>query len=161
MKDFLKMTFASIIGMVIAGFVLLIMGISVIGGMVATTEVATVVKENSVFVLDLKGSVVERYEENPFEQLMGEEITTRGLEDILASIEKAKNDPKIKGMLINAEVFACSTLKNNCGTFAADVLKVDDEVKEKAPSIIDPRPNSMVEEFQDEFKPIKYDPNKK
>ena len=56
MKDFLKMTFASIIGMVIAGFVLLIMGISVIGGMVATTEVPTVVKENSVFVLDLKGS---------------------------------------------------------------------------------------------------------
>ena len=109
MKDFLKMTFASIIGMVIAGFVLLIMGISVIGGMVATTEVATVVKENSVFVLDLKGSVVERYEENPFEQLMSEEITTRGLEDILASIEKAKNDPKIKGMLINAEAFACST----------------------------------------------------
>lgn len=109
MKDFLKMIFASIIGMVIAGFVLLIMGISVIGGMVATTEVPTVVKENSVFVLDLKGSVVERYEENPFEQLMGEEISTRGLEDILASIEKAKNDPKIKGMLINAEVFACST----------------------------------------------------
>ena len=109
MKDFLKMTFASIIGMVIAGFVLLIIGISVIGGMVATTEVATVVKENSVFVLDLKGSVVERYEDNPFEQLLGEEITTRGLEDILASIEKAKNDPKIKGMLINAEAFACST----------------------------------------------------
>ena len=48
MKDFLKMTFASIIGMMIAGFVLLIIGISVIGGMVATTEVATVVKENSV-----------------------------------------------------------------------------------------------------------------
>ena len=38
MKDFLKMTFASIIGMMIAGFVLLIIGISVIGGMVATTE---------------------------------------------------------------------------------------------------------------------------
>ena len=108
-NEHLKMTFASIIGMVIAGFVLLIIGISVIGGMVATTEVATVVKENSVFVLDLKGSVVERYEDNPFEQLLGEEITTRGLEDILASIEKAKNDPKIKGMLINAEAFACST----------------------------------------------------
>ena len=35
MKDFLKMTFASIIGMVIAGFVLLIIGISVIGGRTA------------------------------------------------------------------------------------------------------------------------------
>ena len=52
---------------------------------------------------------MERYEDNPFEQLLGEEITTRGLEDILTSIEKAKNDPKIKGMLINAEAFACST----------------------------------------------------
>lgn len=103
------MTFASIIGMMIAGFVLLIMGISIIGGMVATTEVATVVKENSVFVLDLKGSVVERYEENPFDQLLEEEITTRGLDDILASINKAKNDSKIKGMLINAETFVCST----------------------------------------------------
>ena len=71
MKDFLKMTFASIIGMMIAGFILLILSISVIGGMVATTEVATTVKDNSVFVLDLKGNIVERYEDNPIEQLLG------------------------------------------------------------------------------------------
>lgn len=109
MKDFLKMTFASIIGMMIAGFILLILSISVIGGMVATTEVATTVKDNSVFVLDLKGNIVERYEDNPIEQLLGEEITTRGLDDILSSIKKAKNDTKIRGILINAETFACST----------------------------------------------------
>lgn len=109
MKDFLKMTFASIIGMMIAGFILLIIMFSMIGGMVASTEVATVVKENSVFVLDLKGNIVERYEENPIEQFLGEEVTTRGLDDILASIKKAKKDPKIKGIMINAETFVCST----------------------------------------------------
>lgn len=54
-----------------------------------------------------------------------------------------------------------SLLNNNCGTFAADVLKIDDEVDKKAPSIIDPRPNSIVKEFQDIFDSIIYNPNKK
>jgi hypothetical protein len=52
-------------------------------------------------------------------------------------------------------------MNNNCGTFAADVLKQDPEVDKKAPFIIDPRSNSMVEEFQDKFKKIEYNPNKK
>lgn len=50
---------------------------------------------------------------------------------------------------------------NNCGTFAADVLGQGPEVKKKAPIIIDPRPNSIVEEYRDKFKPISYDPAKK
>ena len=53
-----------------------------------------------------------------------------------------------------------SLLKNNCGTFALDVLKVDDSVKGKAPSIIDPRPSSIVKELQDKFNPIRYYPDK-
>ena len=44
------MTFASIIGMVIAGFVLLIIGISVIGGMVATTEDMKITHSNRFWV---------------------------------------------------------------------------------------------------------------
>ena len=39
-----------------------------------------------------------------------------------------------------------SLRNNNCGTFAADVLKQDPSVKDKAPVIIDPRPNSIVKE---------------
>lgn len=108
MKDFLKMTFASIVGMMIAGFALLIIGITIIVGMVAASEVPATVKENSVFVLDLKGSVVERYEDNPLDQLLNEELKTWGLDDILASINKAKDDSRISGMLINAETFSCS-----------------------------------------------------
>ncbi|MFR5379496.1 MAG: hypothetical protein ACLTHI_11070 [Bacteroides uniformis] len=45
--------------------------------------------------------------------------------------------------------------------FAADVLKQDPSVKDKAPVIIDPRPNSIVKEYQDNFKSLNYDPKKR
>ena len=54
-----------------------------------------------------------------------------------------------------------SLRNNNCGTFAADVLKQDPSVKDKAPVIIDPRPNSIVKEYQDNFKSLHYDPKKR
>ena len=54
-----------------------------------------------------------------------------------------------------------SLRNNNCGTFAADVLKQDPSVKDKAPVIIDPRPNSIVKEYQDNFKSLNYDPKKR
>ncbi len=54
-----------------------------------------------------------------------------------------------------------SLRSNNCGTFAADVLKQDPFVKDKAPVIIDPRPNSIVKEYQDNFKSLNYDPKKR
>ncbi|MFS3060178.1 RHS repeat-associated core domain-containing protein [Bacteroides uniformis] len=54
-----------------------------------------------------------------------------------------------------------SLRNNNCGTFAADVLKQDPSVKDKAPVIIDPRPNSIVKEYQDSFKSLNYDPKKR
>lgn len=109
MKDFLKMTTASIIGVLIAGFFLMIIGITAITGIMLTTDVETTVKDNSVFVLDLKGNIVERYTENPIDQIMGEGTTTYGLDDILSAIKKAKNDDRIRCMFINAGMFACST----------------------------------------------------
>ncbi len=49
-----------------------------------------------------------------------------------------------------------SITSNNCGTFAIDVLNQDENVKELAPGIFDPRPNSMVGEYQDEFDKVSY-----
>ena len=60
----------------------------------------------------------------------------------------------------NPERKEYSLRNNNCGTFAADVLKQDPEVKGRAPMIIDPRPNSIVEEYQGEFRMVTYDPEK-
>ena len=47
---------------------------------------------------------------------------------------------------------------NNCGTFASEVVKQDPDVKEKAPVIIDPRPNSIVDEYQNDFQGLHYNP---
>ena len=68
------------------------------------------------------------------------------------SKKKENSDPKRKKYSITS---------NNCGTFAADVLNQDPNVKEKAPFIIDKRPNSMIEEYQDNFDSVTYDPDKK
>ena len=54
-----------------------------------------------------------------------------------------------------------SLRNNNCGTFAADVLEQDPSVKDKAPVIIDPRPNSIVKEYQDSFESLNYNHKKK
>ena len=54
-----------------------------------------------------------------------------------------------------------SLRNNNCGTFAADVLKQDPSVKDKAPVIIVSRPNSIVKEYQNSFKSLNYDPKKR
>ena len=50
-------------------------------------------------------------------------------------------------------------MNNNCGTFAEDVVGQDEEATEDAPTTIDPRPNSMVEEYQEEYQGVHYDPN--
>ena len=48
---------------------------------------------------------------------------------------------------------------NNCGTFAADVVSQDPIVDKEMPFFVDPRPNSMIEEMQENFNPIHYDAN--
>ena len=110
MKEFLKYTFATVCGLILTGVVFTILGIISLAGIVASSSgTETVVKDRSVFVLELKGSVVERYQDNPLMQFFGEDYTSYGLDDILASIRKAKENDKIKGIYIDAGAFACQT----------------------------------------------------
>lgn len=109
MNDFLKYTLATVLGLIVAGIIFTVIGIVSLAGMVASASGSeTVVKDNSIFVLDLSGTVEERYQPSPLDQLMGDKITTNGLDDILASIRKAKNNRKIKGIYLNAGALACS-----------------------------------------------------
>ena len=100
MKDFIKFTFASVLGVVLAGIIFTILGIVTMVGMVASSDTETVVKENSIFVLDLEGTLSERVKDNPLQTLMGEENQAYGLDDILASIQKAKDNEDIKGIYL-------------------------------------------------------------
>ena len=73
------------------------------------SESETTVRENSIFLLDLTGNVSERYQQNPLDQILGEKQTTYGLDDILSSIKKAKENENIKGIYLNAGAYNCST----------------------------------------------------
>ncbi len=102
MKEFLKYTLATIVGLLACTIIMTIIGVIGIVGMAASSDVATVVDENSIFKLELKGMVTERLADNPFAALMSEEQTALGLEDILASIQKAADNDYIKGIYLEA-----------------------------------------------------------
>lgn len=102
MKDFLKYTLATIVGLIACTIILSILGIISIAGIAASTETTTMVSENSIFKLELKGTVTERLAENPFASFMSEEQTALGLDDILASIQKAADNEFIKGIYLEA-----------------------------------------------------------
>lgn len=108
MKDFIKYTFASLLGVILAGIVFAILGIVTMVGMVVSSDTETAVKENSIFVLDLNGTLSERIQENPFQDLMGEKFNAYGLDDILTSIKKAKEHENIKGIYLQPGVFSAS-----------------------------------------------------
>ena len=102
MKDFLKYTLASIVGLLACTIIVTIISILTIVGIAASTETTTVVNEDCIFKLELKGSVTERMIDNPFASLINEEQTALGLNDILASIEKAGSNEYVKGIYLEA-----------------------------------------------------------
>ena len=106
MKQFFKMTLATVCGiaifLLIAGFFLVIS----LAGMLASDSAPTKVKENSVFVIKLNGSVSERAESGtPFDAVLGmNDMSAMGLDDLIASIRKAKDNDDIKGIYLEGGI---------------------------------------------------------
>lgn len=109
MKEFLRSTLATITGVLICGFIFIILGIGILAGIMSSSESETLVMPNSVFTLELKGTVQERYQPSPIDQFLEDQISTYGLEDILNSIQKAKENEQIKGIYLHTGALACST----------------------------------------------------
>jgi protease-4 len=71
-------------------------------GMIASDTASTKVKDNSVFVIKLDGTISERAEEDsPFNALLGMgDMSAMGLDNLIASIRKAKDNDDIKGIYL-------------------------------------------------------------
>lgn len=106
MKEFLKYMSATIVGIIIFTVAMGIISVIAIAGMIASGQSTTVVKENSVFALELSGVVEERANENIMGQIRGEVSENLGLDDILSAIKKAKDNEDIKGIYLEAGVFS-------------------------------------------------------
>ena len=96
MKEFFKMVFASMLGMILSFFVIFILMIVIVAAIIASLEDNKVkVSANSVIHMSLDHEIRERSSKNPFEKLdFGgfESNKSIGLNDIIASIKRAKND---------------------------------------------------------------------
>ena len=102
MKEFFKMTLATICGIAIFLVVTGLFFIISLVGMIASDSASTKVKDNSVFVIKLDGAISERAEEDsPFNALLGMgDMSAMGLDNLIASIRKAKDNDNIKGIYL-------------------------------------------------------------
>src|SRR5574344_524744 len=102
MKEFFKYTFATVVGIIIVALIFGIMGVASIVGMLASEQSTQSVQDNSVFVLSLSGNIQERASQDVVSELTGNVSDNLGLDDILSSIKKAKDNENIKGIYMEA-----------------------------------------------------------
>ena len=103
MKTFIKNVFSTVVGIFVAVFIISMLSIISLVGLATAGSTPTPVGNNSVLVIKLDGSIIERSKDNPLSTLMGNStVSEQGLDDILTAIETAKNEDKVKGIYIEA-----------------------------------------------------------
>ena len=108
MKDFLKYTLATIVGIFLVNIIGFFLLFIIVGAIMSTTEKQVIVSNNSMLVINLEKQVVDRAPVDPFKDLnlpggfyQEKKI---GLDQVLKSIENAKYDDRIKGLYLNSSV---------------------------------------------------------
>ena len=102
MKDFFKYMLATICGIVAMGIFAGIIFMISFASMIASGSATPEVKDNSVLVIKMSGTVNEQAEEGtPFDALLGAaDMENLGLDNIVKAIELAKNNDHIKGIYL-------------------------------------------------------------
>ncbi|MEN8119753.1 MAG: signal peptide peptidase SppA [Bacteroidota bacterium] len=127
MKSFWKVTFASLVGTILASIVLFFLMFLIIIGIVSSSqgEDVTEIEQHSILKLDLSKKIVDRGSDNPLD---GFNIFTMnpekvlGLNTILANIEKAGKDDNIDGIYLNLSglntgIATIQEIRNSLRTF--------------------------------------------
>jgi protease-4 len=106
MKQFFKFVLASVVGVIISSIILFFLFFILLSGLIvaAGSDKAVDVDANSILHIKLNYPITERTPNNPLANLSflgldGEKAI--GLNDILASIKKAKTDGNIKGIFLD------------------------------------------------------------
>lgn len=105
MSKFFKYFLAVVVGSMVSAL-FFILGLFMFVGILASSSSSEVkVHDNSLLLLELNGPITERESSDPltviFSELSGQAAST-GLNQILSSIKKAKNDDRIKGIYIES-----------------------------------------------------------
>ncbi len=127
MKNFFKITFASLLGTILASIIMLFLMFFIIAGMVNSAQDDELVNitDQTILKLELKNEISDRATSNPFESF---DFTTMkpnksiGLNQILENIAKAKKDENIEGIYLqlsnlNAGIATITEIRNALSDF--------------------------------------------
>ena len=101
MKKFFTTVFASTLGFCLAIGVFILIAIVFISASLASVSSQPALKENSVLHISLNGTITERNEENPINDLLGEEGNSLSINQALDAIKKAEHMDEIKGIFLD------------------------------------------------------------
>ncbi|MBL7802403.1 MAG: signal peptide peptidase SppA [Saprospiraceae bacterium] len=118
MNQFFKFLFASCLGTALALVLLFFLGIGLISSLAgsASQQEKVNIKPNSVLELKFTNPIPEKTNNLPMDPFAIEQDDVLGLTDMVAAIERAKTDPDIKGIYINATYL-------NAGKATSSVLR--------------------------------------
>jgi len=106
MKNFIKYTFATVLGSIITMFVVVLIIIGIIGGISSSQDKTVTVKKNSILKVSFGNKIVDREPLNPLAVYnLSDDKGISGLNKIIAAINAAKDDDNIKGMYLDASSF--------------------------------------------------------
>ncbi len=100
MKDFIKMTGATMVGLLVFSIIAGALSLMSLVGMLAASESTKQVAGESVLVINLKGSLEEKTDGNLMATIQGTEAN--GLRETLEAIAKAKDNDDVKGIYLEA-----------------------------------------------------------
>ncbi len=103
MRQFFKFVFASFIGSILFVGVLFLFLIGLAAAVGASADKKTTIKDDSVLHLTFDNELVDRAEKGQLDLDFGpfQGMSKTGLNMVLASLEHAKTDPKIKGVFLD------------------------------------------------------------
>ncbi len=108
MKSFLKLTLASVVGVIISAIILFFVFFGIVAAVVSSSQDKEIkVKENSLLVAKFNSPITERGSDNPFENFDYGDLSPNpslGLNDIIQNINKAKEDDNIKGIYLDLTI---------------------------------------------------------
>lgn len=109
MKQFFKMMFASVLGVIIGVTVLVVVGVITGVGLLATMTTSSssyVPQKQTILNLSLNGVLKDHATESPFASIMGDDLRVFSLQEILTAIQMAKENPNVSGIYLKAGYFS-------------------------------------------------------
>lgn len=104
------MTLASVVGFLIVnllGMVLFLMFVVALA-MAGSAEGQGVVSDNSLLHIKLEGELTDRTKEDPLGYILGTGNSTQGVDDIIAALDEAKTNDKVKAVFLEVGQFSAN-----------------------------------------------------